>query len=682
MGEFKLHDVRFFRFMPKAIHSIAHQQTTNRVAVSRSDGSIEIYSINDNWYQEKLICGDAGRSVEAMVWVGQRLFSAGLHGDIIEYDMTKLTPKYAVDSYGGAVWCMAANNSQSTIAVGSEDGCVRLFEVTEGELSYSRAFKKQEERILSLAWHESGEVLVTGSCDNIRVWDVATGLPTLRIKVERLVRTRETIVWCVAILRDFTIVSGDSLGKTRFWNGKHGTLIQSHHCHKADVLSMCVSKDETLVWTAGVDPKVIRFEKVAGKDEGSRASWVRHNVAKRHTHDVRALVNTGEYVVSGGVDMTLVAMPVGKLGKQSRNILPFPQRRLVHVADTARTLLFQYQTRLELWQLGNTAAVSGLPDGRLPINQEPVSLLDLKTKNMKQIVCSAVSGCGTWVAYGDAQHVRLFHLPKEEGVKVKVQRVRCLPIDLRPAHHMIFTHDASGLVTATNQGAVQLLRVDAVHPVLVHTFVPPETGAPPTPISALAVSSDSQWIAAAHLDCSVHVYNIKARKHQCSLPKHPSPVSAMTFHPTKPWLMVVHSSQQFFEYDVLESEYTDWSRIVQRQRLHQEWLKRSEVVTQVAYNPANPTQILLQDQRMFCIIDKDKKLPRPGSQFYSREKLMRMDPAVREENRHAFAVCRGYRALLHVSFLEDGAELVAVERPIKAVTDKLPPTLSQKRFGT
>ncbi|XP_035678393.1 U3 small nucleolar RNA-associated protein 4 homolog [Branchiostoma floridae] len=300
---------------------------------------------------------------------------------------------------------------------------------------------------------------------------------------------------------------------------------------------------------------------------------------------------------------------------------------------------------------------------------------------MKQIVCSAVSGCGTWVAYGDVQHVRLFHLPKEEGVKV-LQRVRCLPIDLQPAHHMVFTHDASGLVIATNQGAVQLLHVDAVHPVLVHTFLPPKGSAHPTTISALAVSSDSQWIAAAHLDCSVHVYNIKARKHQCSLPKHPSPVSAMTFHPTEPWLMVVHSSQQFFEFDVSESRYTDWSRNVQRQGLHQEWLKRSEVVTQAAYNPANPTQILLQDQRMFCVIDKSKKLPKLGSTFYSREKLMKLDPAVREETRHAFAVCRGYRALLHLSFLEDGAELVAVERPIKAVTDKLPPTLSQKRFGT
>ncbi|XP_035679012.1 U3 small nucleolar RNA-associated protein 4 homolog [Branchiostoma floridae] len=100
---------------------------------------------------------------------------------------------------------------------------------------------------------------------------------------------------------------------------------------------------------------------------------------------------TGEYVVSGGVDMTLVAMPVGKLGKQSRNILPFPQRKLVHVAQTARRLLFQYQTRLELWQLGNTTAVPGVPDGRLPITQQPVSLLDLKTKKEIKSLDSAIN---------------------------------------------------------------------------------------------------------------------------------------------------------------------------------------------------------------------------------------------------------------------------------------------------
>ena len=40
------------------------------------------------------------------------------------------------------------------------------------------------------------------------------------------------------------MVSGDSRGKTSFWNGKIGTLVDSYQTHKADVLAVAVSKDQ------------------------------------------------------------------------------------------------------------------------------------------------------------------------------------------------------------------------------------------------------------------------------------------------------------------------------------------------------------------------------------------------------------------------------------------------------
>jgi U3 small nucleolar RNA-associated protein 4 len=41
-----------------------------------------------------------------------------------------------------------------------------------------------------------------------------------------------------------TVVSGDSRGKTSFWNGKTGTLADSYQSHKADVLAVAVSADQ------------------------------------------------------------------------------------------------------------------------------------------------------------------------------------------------------------------------------------------------------------------------------------------------------------------------------------------------------------------------------------------------------------------------------------------------------
>ena len=82
-----------------------------------------------------------------------------------------------MDSYGGPVWCLAASANREQLAAGCEDGCVRLFDVTDGGLHYARAFEKQSARILSVAWHEGGSVLVTGSADSkIYKWSVRTGV--------------------------------------------------------------------------------------------------------------------------------------------------------------------------------------------------------------------------------------------------------------------------------------------------------------------------------------------------------------------------------------------------------------------------------------------------------------------------------------------------------------------------
>ena len=49
-----------------------------------------------------------------------------------------------------------------------------------------------------------------------------------------------TVVWAVAVLADGTIVSADSMGNVKFWDGEMGTQTQSFRAHKADVLCLTV----------------------------------------------------------------------------------------------------------------------------------------------------------------------------------------------------------------------------------------------------------------------------------------------------------------------------------------------------------------------------------------------------------------------------------------------------------
>lgn len=65
----------------------------------------------------QVIPGQDGRAVEALCWVGQRLFIAGLNGVITEYDLENLRPRYSVEAYGGPIWTITSNSQGTLLTV-------------------------------------------------------------------------------------------------------------------------------------------------------------------------------------------------------------------------------------------------------------------------------------------------------------------------------------------------------------------------------------------------------------------------------------------------------------------------------------------------------------------------------------------------------------------------------------
>lgn len=54
MGEFKVHRVRFFEYMPSAIRAMVFNGRTERLAVARADGAVEIFKFADYHFQDKV----------------------------------------------------------------------------------------------------------------------------------------------------------------------------------------------------------------------------------------------------------------------------------------------------------------------------------------------------------------------------------------------------------------------------------------------------------------------------------------------------------------------------------------------------------------------------------------------------------------------------------------------------
>ena len=121
-------------------------------------------------------------SVESLVWSkDNRLFSAGHHARITEWDLGSLAEKRSVDSYGGAVWSLALNDAGTSLAVACEDGAVRLFEIQDDTLIYKKSLTGDKARILSVSWQPKSNFVVTGSAEGvIRRWNTVTGDPILK----------------------------------------------------------------------------------------------------------------------------------------------------------------------------------------------------------------------------------------------------------------------------------------------------------------------------------------------------------------------------------------------------------------------------------------------------------------------------------------------------------------------
>ncbi|CAL1532765.1 unnamed protein product [Lymnaea stagnalis] len=664
--QFQVHHIRFFEYQPQTINCIVHDETRQRVAISRSDASVEILSIKDNWSKEMFFPGDKDASVEALLWCNGRLFAGGISGNVVELDLTTQQVKNSISSNAGPIWCLAKNAEGDQIAAGTEDGCVALYDVSD-ELQFLRGFCKQEGRIISMAWYNrDGEnLIITGGINNIRQWSNKSGQPISRMTLGCRNR-KDTIVWCLKVTKDFTIISGDSRGVVTFWNGKESTQLKTFECHKADILSLCLSEDETRVYTGGVDAALYQFSLYTADPTSERKRWVHQLLHTRHTHDIRALAYVNGFLASGGVDTILY---VAKL-KGNRSVLevsPDPLSGLIHIAKDKNLVQIQYQDYIEIWRLGAADAHFVEAKGMLPLTQKRIKLAKIKAREGQHILCSAMSHGGT-IAFSDTKGVRVFNL-NVENISTSQPLGSLEKIDANyahPARLMTFSHDGKYLVAVLTTGTIQLMEVSTGR--IKNTI----KNISATQVHRIVTSPDNQHLAIATVDHGVHIYSLLTGVHICSCPIQVSQVSALAFSPHSPVLVIAYCNHSIYEFDVDKMEFTSWSRETSPQ-IPRNWLKPLKHIINICFCPDKPNKIIFHTSSTLCVLNKSKTLTTKEQDGKPNNMFRNMDSIVRS--------CYKYKYLLFVDITSNGM-LIVVERPPADIEDNLPPSFKQTKFGT
>lgn len=360
----ELHRSRFVEWQPAAVVALAVAPGGLTVALARETGDLEVYDTTD-WRCTARVPGHDGAAVSSLTWcapydlVGEdddddddihvnsgggggsgagsssseavacRLLSAGLDGQITEWDLSTLRPRGAADSHGGSVWAMSAEPSPrrgapQRVAVACDDGCVRLLTLTAGDgvgrgLHHRRSFNRVQGRLLSLAWGHGGAAIAAGSsCGSVHVFDVETLSELTRITVgagDRPREAEERCVWALQYLPDGTIVSGSSDGDVTFWDGTHGTQLSSFRQHRADVLALAASPDGATVFASGIDSQIAAFERLDDALGEDANRWTFTGAKRPHTHDVRVLAVAAAPPAGGGTATTKAETRGGAHGR-------------------------------------------------------------------------------------------------------------------------------------------------------------------------------------------------------------------------------------------------------------------------------------------------------------------------------------------------------------------------------
>lgn len=412
-----IHRCRFVSYPPPAINALAfsHPSTplvpgkgpsTLRLAIGRANGDIEIWNpLKGAWFQETILRGARERTVEGLVWTQDpdeddserwkspgrlRLFSIGYSAAVTEWDLEKGRVRRGESGGYSEAWCLAAQprmqagKDQGTkrewqhLAVGCADGAVVLLSTADGELRFLRTLTRpstKRARVLSITF-QNRDVVIAGYADStIRAFDIRNGqlLRSMSLGAGPAGGPREILVWSVKCLPDGTIVSGDSTGELRFWNGNNFTLVQRLKSHVADILDIAVSADGESVVSGGMDRRTTIYKRIGSGKKGDRRRWAESSHKRFHTHDVKVMAtfetkslrivasggnsNHRKYSEKGkadwtGLDTTPIIIPFREFGKEYyRTLSSLPQPPQVQSAPTKRLLMSWWDREVNIWRI-------------------------------------------------------------------------------------------------------------------------------------------------------------------------------------------------------------------------------------------------------------------------------------------------------------------------------------------
>ncbi|OCL01380.1 WD40 repeat-like protein [Glonium stellatum] len=502
-----IHRSRFVPYPPSAINALAFSHSTNepstgddpsylRLAIGRANGNIEIWNpLKGLWVHERTFSGGKDRSVEGLAWIQEpgeesaqshftaghlRLFSIGYSSSVTEWDLvTGLPLRYSSGNHS-EVWCLAAQPQWQPLSkkkkskralilregefrgqnlvVGCADGTLAILSTADGGLRFQNYLSRsttKKARVLSVTYQDR-DIVVAGFADStIRVFDSRSGeaLRNISLGAGPVGGPKEILVWKVKCLPNGDIVSGDSTGEVRFYDGKNYSQLQRISGHEADILDLVVTRDGKYVYSGGMDQRTTLYKLM--DLSGGKRKWGKVMHKRYHDHDVKAMATyegrAMSIVVSGGIDTHPILVPIREFGKQlNRTLSALPQVPPLTSAPTSRLLVSWWDSEVRIWRVQRQSTA-----------EKPKIVARLALRGEENITSASISKDGTILAVSTAAGVKLFHLTKPKNKAENGLRVRKVECSQTPGARLVqLSADGKWLAIITHTDKVILARLN------------------------------------------------------------------------------------------------------------------------------------------------------------------------------------------------------------------------------
>lgn len=151
-----------------SVNSVAFQYLSNTLATGSADRTVVVWDGRTGLPTRTLRSHAAPVSHAVFSKAGDRLASIDGDGAVVLWDMRTLAPVWTAATPAAATHC-SFDPSGSVLAVGGEDGCLRVLECADGSVACQLA--TQTDAVLDVAFAASGDYLAAAAADgSVRLW--------------------------------------------------------------------------------------------------------------------------------------------------------------------------------------------------------------------------------------------------------------------------------------------------------------------------------------------------------------------------------------------------------------------------------------------------------------------------------------------------------------------------------